>query len=282
MPNLEYITSAYGVCIPMIIYGTAWKKDATAELVRQAITAGFRGIDTACQPKHYHEQGVGEGIAACFEQGVLSRDELYLQTKFTPVSGHDPLRIPYDPKATLPDQIKQSCKMSLKNLAVSSLDCLVLHSPLVNFVHTRQVWQAMERLVHSGLVTQLGISNCYDFSLFENLYQAAELKPAVLQNRFYADTGYDRELRQFCLEHRIVYQGFWTLTANPGILADINLRRIGEKYNRSPAQVFFRFLTQHGIVPLTGTTSMEHMRQDLEIFEFKLDEEDSNFIESLC
>src|ERR1700690_4520373 len=93
--------------IPRIIYGTAWKKSATAQLVSLAIRSGFRGIDTACQPKHYDEAGVGTGIAATLGQG-LSRAELYLQTKFTSLSGQDPDRIPYDRKATLSDQIAQS------------------------------------------------------------------------------------------------------------------------------------------------------------------------------
>src|SRR5262249_37286954 len=82
--------------MPGILYGTAWKKAQTESLVRQAIAQGFRGIDTACQPKHYHEPGVGDAVAAAIAGG-LKREELFLQTKFTSVGGQDPARIPYDP-----------------------------------------------------------------------------------------------------------------------------------------------------------------------------------------
>ena len=98
MMHSDFVISACGVRSPRIIYGTAWKKAHTEELVRKAIGHGFRGIDTACQPKHYHEAGVGAGVSACLN-AELSRADLYLQTKFTPLPGHDPKQIPYDPSA---------------------------------------------------------------------------------------------------------------------------------------------------------------------------------------
>jgi diketogulonate reductase-like aldo/keto reductase len=133
--------SAFGVRSPRIIYGTAWKKGRTEELVRKAIQLGFRGIDTACQPKHYDEIGVGMGVTASLSQS-LSRADLYLQTKFTPVSGQDPKRIPYDRHAHLADQVTQSFYQSLSNLQTSYLDCLMLHSPLALMDQTLQAWQA--------------------------------------------------------------------------------------------------------------------------------------------
>ena len=118
-PN-DFLTSAYDVRLPWIIYGTAWKKDSTAALVEQAISFGFRGIDTACQPKHYNEAGVGDGVAACLHQGI-DRSELYLQSKFTPLSGQDPEQVPYDAKASLSEQVAQSFQTSLKNLQTTYL-----------------------------------------------------------------------------------------------------------------------------------------------------------------
>ncbi|OAH99052.1 aldo/keto reductase family protein [Methylomonas methanica] len=266
----DFILSSAGVRMPGIIYGTAWKQERTAALVEQAITLGFRGIDTACQPKHYHEAGVGEGVLAACRALGLQRSELYLQTKFTPLNGHDPLRIPYDAKASLPEQVARSFQVSLKNLHTDYLDGLVLHSPLADREQLMEVWQALEVIQQSGAAKQLGISNCYDPALFEFLYENATVKPAVLQNRFYADTGYDKQLRAFCRQRQIVYQSFWTLTANPKILADSAVKALAEKYQRGPAQIFFRYLTQIGIVPLTGTTSAEHISEDLAIFEFEL------------
>ncbi|MDT4289471.1 aldo/keto reductase [Methylomonas sp. MO1] len=270
MSDNDFILSAAGVRMPGIIYGTAWKQERTAALVEQAIMLGFRGIDTACQPKHYHEAGVGEGVLAACRGLGLQRSDLYLQTKFTPLNGHDPLRIPYDAKASLPEQVAQSFQVSLKNLHTDYLDGLVLHSPLADRGQLLEVWQALEVIQQSGGAKQLGISNCYDPALFEFLYDNATVKPAVLQNRFYADTGYDKQLRAFCRQQQIVYQSFWTLTANPKILADSAVKALAEKYRRGPAQIFFRYLTQIGIVPLTGTTSAQHICEDLAIFEFEL------------
>lgn len=278
-PN-HYLTSAYGVRIPRIIYGTAWKKDRTAALVEQAIGLGFRGIDTACQPKHYNEAGVGEGVSACLQRG-MERSELYLQSKFTSLSGQDPMRVPYDPNAGLGEQVMQSFQTSLKNLQTTYLDCLVLHSPLSNLQRTLEVWQAMEQIFNSGGVKQLGISNCYDPHQFEQLYRNATIKPAVIQNRFYAEAQYDRVIRAFCREHRIIYQSFWTLTANPHVLAHATLQMLAEKYRRSAAQIFFRYLSQIGIIPLTGTTSDNHMREDLAIFDFELAADECNAIDML-
>lgn len=268
----DFHISSQGVRMPRIVYGTAWKKEKTAALVEKALTLGFRGIDTACQPKHYFEPGVGEGIAAFLaaKANEVSRADLYLQTKFTPLNGQDPNRIPYDPRAPLAAQIEQSFQASLANLKTDYLDCLVLHSPMGSAQETQSAWRAMESLVDRGGVRQLGISNCYDVAYFEDLHRWARIKPAVLQNRFYEATGYDRDLRAFCARHGIVYQTFWTLSANPHVLTHDAVTALSSKYSRTPAQIFFRALTQEGVVPLTGTQSEVHMREDLDIFDFEL------------
>lgn len=269
MNHLPYLTTAYDVQIPKIIYGTAWKKDNTANLVEQALRSGFRGIDTACQPKHYNEAGVGEGISAGYDQGI-DRSQLYLQTKFTPLNGQDLQNLPYDPNATLNEQVWQSFHTSLHNLKTTFLDCLILHSPLANYQDTLVVWQTMEQIVETGGIRQLGISNCYDAQLLEQLYQDVSIKPAVIQNRFYAQTGYDQTIRSICDEKQIIYQSFWTLTANTDVLAQPALQALATKYQRTIPQVFFRYLTQIEIIPLTGTTSKTHMLEDLAIFDFEL------------
>lgn len=278
--NQDFLTSVYGVRIPRIIYGTAWKKDRTAALVEQAIRLGFRGIDTACQPKHYNEEGVGDGVAASLRSGI-DRTELYLQSKFTPLDGQDPLRVPYDPKASLSEQVAQSFQVSLNNLQTRYLDCLVLHSPLVDQQQLLEVWRAMELIFQSGSAKQLGISNCYDLKQLELLYQLANVKPAVIQNRFYADTQYDTAIRDYCRQQQIIYQGFWTLTANPQVLAHVTLQALAKKYQSTVAQVFFRYLSQIGIIPLTGTTSESHMREDLAIFDFTLTADECDAVKQL-
>jgi diketogulonate reductase-like aldo/keto reductase len=252
-----------------ILYGTAWKRERTASLVERALVLGFRGIDTACQPKHYDEPAVGRGVAAALARGIARRD-LYLQTKFTPLGGQDPRRVPYDKRARVSIQIEQSCRASLTNLGVAQLDALLLHSPISPYDALLEAWQALEAQVDAGLVRQLGISNCYDLHLLSALHEAARIKPSVVQNRFYRETGYDRELRAFCRQHDVSYQSFWTLTANPHLLAHREISGLAARYAATPAQILFRYLTQVGVTPLSGTTSELHMQQDIELFELSL------------
>lgn len=261
---MEWFESTAGVRVPKIIYGTAWKKSATEGLVAAALKQGFRGIDTACQPKHYEEPGVGAAL-----KGV-PRHDLYLQTKYTPVSGQDPDRIPYDARASIAKQVAQSCQVSLRNLRTDYIDCLVLHSLLPSAKQTQEAWQAMEALVESGKVRQIGISNCYQLPQLQSVYEAARIKPAVLQNRLYADTRYDTNIRTWCRQQKIIYQSFWTLTANPKILSGPTVAALAQKHHRTPPQILFRYLTQVDVAPLTGTSSEQHMQEDLAIFDFEL------------
>lgn len=279
MDNDDFMADS-GAPNPRILYGTAWKKSQTQELVSQALRHGFRGIDTAGQPKHYNEAGVGAGIATGLRDG-LARADLYVQTKFTPVDGHDPKQIPYDPAAPLDVQVAESFQSSLRNLQIEYVDCLVLHSPMPNAVQLAEVWSAMESIVEAGGARQLGISNCYSLAYLEALCRSARIQPAVVQNRFYAETRYDREIRAYCRQHGIIYQSFWTLTANPYVLAHEKIKAPARRHRRTPAQILFRWLTQEGVVPLTGTRSKEHMREDLAIFEFTLTDEERATIVTL-
>lgn len=256
-----------------LIYGTAWKKEKTADLVVQAVLAGFRSIDTACQPKHYEEALVGEALKRLETHGI-QREELFLQTKFTPLSGQDPVRIPYDPTAALEVQVAQSFEASKRNLQSDYVDSLVLHSPLHPYQNLTTVWMAMEGVYHNGGARALGISNCYDLELLKRLYADATIKPSVVQNRFYRESGYDRELRQWCDTKGIRYQSFWSLTANPHVLRSETVIAFAQKYGKTEAQLFYRYLCHVGITPLIGSTSAQHMAEDLSIFEFELEGEE--------
>lgn len=254
---------------PYIIYGTAWKKDQTARLVQEAIRSGFRFIDTACQPKHYNEDGVGQGIVEAIKELNLSRSDLFLQTKFTPMDGQDPERLPYDRDASLEDQVLESIDTSLRNLRTTYIDSLVLHSPLRSHDLTMRVWRVLEQKVEDGVIRQLGISNCYNLHHFQMLYDDARIKPAVLQNRFYSDSGFDVELRAFCADHGIRYQSFWTLTSRT---TRRNLQRpevqsMAHEKGLSPATLMYAYMMELGHTPLSGTTNKEHMLADVAVME---------------
>ncbi len=266
--------------MPAILYGTAWKKQKTAELVVNAVLHGFTGIDTACQPKHYNEAMVGRALAQLKKQGI-KRESLFLQTKFTPLSGQDPNNIPYDKHASIAEQVAQSFQTSKKNLQTEYIDSLILHSPLSPHSELMEAWQAMQTCYTSSNAGQLGISNCYDLDVLKALYQDAQIKPAVIQNRFYKDTGYDIAIRHWCADRGIIYQSFWTLTANPHVLSSKTVVELSVHYKKTAPQIFFRYLTQTGIVPLTGTTRLQHMQEDLSIFEFELTTEELCAMNSL-
>lgn len=253
---------------PFLVYGTAWKKEDTARYVSEAVHAGFRFIDTACQPKHYNEAGVGNGWTAAAQELGLQRSDLFLQTKFTSYDGQDPNNVPYDHTAPIQEQVRQSLQVSLKNLRTDYLDSLVMHSPLDTIEHTMEAWRVMESFVDDGKVRHLGISNCYDYEQFTTIYNQARIKPSVLQNRFYAESNFDTQLRAFCKKHDIWYQSFWTLTANRNALALAEVEELAKVKNLTPQTYMFAFLMSLGYAtPLSGTRNPQHMAQDVAIME---------------
>ena len=189
--------------------------------------------------------------------------------------------MPYDKNAPIESQVAQSFETSIKNLRTQYVDSLILHSPVAPHARLMKAWSAMETIQKADGARQLGISNCYDTEMMRRLYADANVKPAVVQNRFYQETGYDADLRNWCSNHGVIYQSFWTLTANPHILASNTVRSISRKYQKTEAQIFFRYLNQSGIVPLTGTCSEKHMIEDLSVFDFELSSEELSIIRDL-
>jgi diketogulonate reductase-like aldo/keto reductase len=250
--------------IPAFLYGTAWKENRTATLTELAIRAGFRGIDTANQRRHYLEAGVGEGLAAAYKAGVVTRQDLFLQTKFTSRPGQDH-RLPYDPDASLTVQVAQSMASSLEHLGTDYVDSYVLHGPSSGHGWSEadaEVWQAMTKEREAGRTRMLGVSNVSLRHLQPMVATLGEA-PAFVQNRCYARLGWDREVRAFCREHNIVYQGFSLLTANQEVLRHPPVIGLAQSLNATVAQVIFSFAREVGMLPLTGTSDPEHMSEDL-------------------
>jgi diketogulonate reductase-like aldo/keto reductase len=261
-----------GVVVPCFLYGTAWKEEQTQRLTELALRQGFRGIDTANQRKHYHEAAVGQAVAAAVAGGLVKREELFLQTKFTFRGGQDQ-RLPYDPKAPVRTQVEQSFASSQEHLGSDILDAYLLHGPTQRSglaAADWEAWRAMESLHERGRVRLLGVSNV-SLEQLRRLCEQARVPPRFVQNRCYASRGWDRGVREFCAAHGMVYQGFSLLTANRDVLAHPEVARIARRHSRSAAQVVFRFALDVGMVPLTGTTDPEHMRADLEAFGFRLE-----------
>ncbi len=236
MPDRTFTIA--GVPVPRFLYGTAWKEDATQRLTELALRQGFRGIDTANQRRHYHEAAVGQAVTAAIAEGLVARDDLFLQTKFTFRRGQDH-RLPYDPRAPIPVQVEQSFASSLEHLGTGVIDSYVLHGP------TRraglapadwEAWRAMEAIHESGRARLLGVSNV-TLEQLDGLCRQARVRPRFVQNRCYAARGWDRDVRAYCAANGLVYQGFSLLTANREALASPELARIAARHGRTVAQL---------------------------------------------
>ena len=276
------LTAYNDVAIPSFMYGTAWKKEATTRLVQEAVAAGFTAIDTANQLIHYQEALVGEALLALAKQGV-SRDRLFLQTKFTSANGQDH-RTPYDSKADLATQVRQSFDSSLDHLHTDYIDSYVLHGPQYRRglgSEDWEIWAAIEALYDSGKAKMIGVSNVSAEQL-GLLCERARHIPMVVQNRCYAALGWDQEVRAICRTHRIIYQGFSLLTANRELFAEPEVRAMAVKYGMGLAQLIFRFAMQIGMLPLTGTTNPQHMQEDLQSDRFTIEFPDLQRLETIA
>lgn len=250
--------------VPDFLYGTAWKEERTPALTELALRAGFRGIDTANQRRHYFEAGVGEGLAAAYRAGIVARADVFLQTKFTYQRGQDH-RLPYDPVASLSIQVAQSVAGSLEHLGTDYVDSYILHGPFSGYGWTEsdaEVWEAMRRERHAGRTRLLGVSNV-SVQHLEQMEAIHSEVPAFVQNRCFAHLGWDRDVRLFCRDRKITYQGFSLLTANAEVLRHPLVAGFAAHAQATAAQVVFGFARAVGMLPLTGTSNAEHMKQDL-------------------
>jgi diketogulonate reductase-like aldo/keto reductase len=269
--------------LPHFLYGTAWKEDRTPLLTELALRMGFRGIDTANQRRHYFEAGVGQGLASAYRAGVVTRADLFLQTKFTYQPGQDH-RLPYDPAASLSVQVSQSMASSLEHLGTDHVDSYLLHGPASGYGWTdddSEVWEAMRKERDASRTRLLGVSNV-SLRHLEQMAAAHPESPTFVQNRCYARFGWDRHVRLFCRDRKIIYQGFSLLTANAEVLHHPLISAIANRANATLAQVVFSFARAVGMLPLTGTSDAEHMKQDLASAELTLSVDEVRAIESLA
>ncbi|KAK0613808.1 NADP-dependent oxidoreductase domain-containing protein [Immersiella caudata] len=262
--------TAHAASMPAMLYGTAWKKEHTADLVYEAIKAGFRGIDTAHMKRHYDEAGAGEGIRRAIRDGLVTRSDLWIQTKYSPFDE------PYasDPSTpTITSQILASVSASIANLSpdpsdpsVFQLDALILHSPFPEPTDTLEAWTALCTLTPHPIRT-LGISNVTLPTL--RLLSTAPHPPLIVQNRIRrAERAFDIDVRRWVASHSssgMRYQGFWTLTGNRDEWQQSEfVGRLASAAVVERATAWYALLLASDVVVLNGTTSQEHMHGDLE------------------
>jgi len=249
---------------PKIIYGSAWKKERTTALVVSAVLSGFRAIDTAGQPLHYREDFVGTALLKLQKEHNINRQQLFLQTKFTPIFGQDTTKpIPYNPSDPISQQVTTSCQTSLKNLHTTYIDSYLLHSHFPTIEETLEAWHTLMKLQDEGKVRMIGMSNTYDVKILAALQKVRKVQ--VVQNAWYEGNKWDKEVFNFCQQHGIIYQSYWTLSHSPSLVGSSAIAEIAKDSGLTLAQTVLRLAQLKNVVPLSGTTDECHMQQDLEI-----------------
>ncbi len=252
------VTLNNGVEMPMFGLGVYQIPDGkpVRQAVQWALEAGYRLIDTA---KLYgNERGVGAGIR---ESGV-PREEVFVTTKLWN-SDHGC------------DKTMRAFDESLRKLDVGYIDLYLIHWPVEGL--RNETWKAMETILEGDHCRAIGVSN-YTIDHLESLLDTAKVVPAVNQVEF-SPYLYQRGLLDYCNERRIQLEAYSPLTKG-NQLDDPKLVEIAETYGKSPAQILIRWVLQHDVVVIPKSSSRQHIRENAEVFDFEISEEDMARLDS--
>jgi len=241
-----------GIDIPLFGLGT-WQLKAgleTEQAVSHALEAGYRLIDTAAS--YMNEKDVGKALA---ESGI-PREEVFITTKL------------WNQNQGLDAKIK-ACERSLKLLGVSHVDLYLIHWPVEGI--RNDTWRAFETLLEEGKCRAIGVSN-YTIRHLEELLENSSTVPAVNQVEF-SPYLYQRDLLDFCRSHDIQLEAYSPLTRGQ-MLDDPKLAAVASNYSKTPAQVLIRWALQHKTVAIPKSVSRERIRENADIFDFVISEED--------
>ncbi|MGO4146103.1 aldo/keto reductase [Paenarthrobacter sp. YAF11_1] len=250
-----------GFKIPQLGLGTWPLNDAeVADAVVEAVSHGYRHVDTA--KKYGNETGVGNGIRAC---GV-SREELFITTKL-------------DGEFQGSGKAIDGLEGSLERLGLEYVDLLLIHWPLPRRGEFVSTWKTFEELQASGKVRSVGVSNFKPAHL-DQLFRETEVVPAV--NQVQVSPSIPRPAaRAYNERHGIITESYSPLGASSDLLNAPVLASIGGKYGKTPGQVVLRWHVQQGLVAIPKTANPERMQENLDVFDFELDQEDLSKLQTL-
>lgn len=238
-----------GVDMPLVGIGTFMQSpDEAEESVYNALKSGYRLIDTA--NAYVNEKGVGRGI----KKSGVKREEVFLETKLWPAF--------YEEE----DQVEKT----LKRLDTDYIDLLLLHQPSGNYI---KAYKIMEKAVREGKVRAIGLSNFTEEQVQEIL-DICEIKPTVLQveaHPYYPET----KLKEFLLKHDIKIQAWYPLGhGDKNLISEPIFTELAEKYGKSNVQIILKWHIQSGNIVIPGATNPDHIKANIDIFDFELSEDD--------
>ena len=255
--DTKTVTLNSGYEMPIIGLGTWTQNDEeTANSVYYALEDGYRLIDTA---QYYgNERGVGEGLRRAIDDGIVTREEVFITTKIMPSSYNNAYN---------------SIDESLERLGVDYIDLLLIHQPGSN---DEEVYKAMEQGVYDGKVKSIGISNYYTKEEIDEVLSYATIVPAVIQNEnhiYYQNT----DLQEYVSKYGIIIESWYPFGGRGHTSENFNnevIRGIATKYNKTSAQIILRWQLQAGYIVIPGSSNPDHILENYSIFDFSLNEED--------
>lgn len=256
---MEYVTLNNGVKMPVLGYGVYQVTPNECErCVLDAISVGYRAIDTA--QAYHNEEGVGNAITKC----GLPREELFITTKVWISNGGY-------------EKAKASIDESLKKLKTDYIDLLLIHQPFNDYYGT---YRAMEEAYKNNKVKAIGVSNFYPDRLID-LCKFVEIKPSVNQvetHMFMQQHEAHKIMEKYSVQHQSwgpFAEGKNNFFSNP-VMAET-----AKKYNKSVAQLALRYLIQSNVVVIPKSTHKERMKENFNIFDFKISNEDMSKLTQL-
>lgn len=255
--DTKTVTLNSGYEMPIIGLGTWTQNDEeTANSVYYALEDGYRLIDAA---QYYgNEYGVGEGLRRAIDDGIVTREEVFITTKIMPSSYNNAYN---------------SIDESLERLGVDYIDLLLIHQPGSN---DEEVYKAMEQGVYDGKVKSIGISNYYTKEEIDEVLSYATIVPAVIQNEnhiYYQNT----DLKEYVSKYGIIIESWYPFGGRGHTSENFNnevIRDIATKYNKTSAQIILRWQLQAGYIVIPGSSNPDHILENYSIFDFSLNEED--------
>lgn len=255
--DTKTVTLNSGYEMPIIGLGTWTQNDEeTANSVYYALEDDYRLIDTA---QYYgNERGVGEGLRRAIDDGIVTREEVFITTKIMPSSYNNAYN---------------SIDESLERLGVDYIDLLLIHQPGSN---DEAVYKAMEQGVYDGKVKSIGISNYYTKEEIDEVLSYATIVPSVIQNEnhiYYQNA----DLKEYVSKYGIIIESWYPFGGRGHTSENFNnevIRDIATKYNKTSAQIILRWQLQAGYIVIPGSSNPDHILENYSIFDFSLNEED--------